>query len=70
MVFSTFTLCHENILSTCSHVEAPGNLLVVMIFAAQLERTKKVVKYINSLMLEAKETNEGSGFIFLKVLQL
>lgn len=38
--------------------------------AAPWERVEKVVKFIDFLMLEDKEMREGSGFIFLKELQL
>ena len=41
-----------------------------MILAALLEKIRKVVKYIDSLMLEAREMRGGNGFIYLKVLQL
>lgn len=42
--------------------------LTVKEFAAQWERTKKAVKYTDSLMLEAREMKEESGFIYLRVL--
>lgn len=42
--------------------------LCVWEFAAQWERTKKAVKYTDSLMLEAREMKEESGFIYLRVL--
>lgn len=39
-------------------------------FAALLEKIRKVVKYIDSSMLEAREMRGGNGSIYLKVLQL
>lgn len=39
-------------------------------FAVQLEETRKVEKYIVSLMSEARRMKEENGFIYLRVFQL
>lgn len=41
--------------------------ITTKISAVQLERTKKVEKYIGFLMLEVREMREESGYIYLKV---
>lgn len=67
--FSTLPCMHQYSIFEHSH-HPLDNLIVITIFAARSESTKKVVKYIGSLMLEGREMREGSGFIYLKVLQL
>lgn len=43
--------------------------LTIEMFAAQLEKTRKVGKYIISLMWEARKMKEGNGFIYLRAFQ-
>ena len=44
--------------------------LTIDMFAAQLEKTRKVEKYIVSLMWEARKMKEENGFIYLRASQL
>lgn len=68
-MFSVFTFCHKSYSIICLW-SLGGYLFVILIPAARLGRTKKVVKYIDYLMLEVREMREENGFICLKVLQL
>uniref|UniRef100_A0A2P2KR63 Guanine nucleotide-binding protein alpha-1 subunit n=1 Tax=Rhizophora mucronata TaxID=61149 RepID=A0A2P2KR63_RHIMU len=40
-----------------------------MLLAALLEKTRKVVRYIDFLMLVVRETRDVNGYTYLKVSQ-
>ena len=43
-----------------------NDTMLIIMSTVLLERIRKVVKYIDYLMLEAREMREGNGSIYLK----
>lgn len=54
----------------CFPDKSINDLVLIIMSTVLLERIRKVAKYIDYSMLEAREMKEGNGSIYLKVLQL